>query len=265
MSYKLSVLVPSIRTGNLIRLYESIKGSFSKEFEMIVASPYELPPPLAILPNVKWIKTFRSPIAAQQEALIHSTGKWVSWAADDGIYLPNCLDESFELLQGKDYKTIIVSKYHEGDNQQGMDDDKYYLLHTHDTMRLMGVPMPCLLLNCGLVSRQLLMELGGWEASRFQACPISYNDFSIRAFKYGANWILQDKPVFKCSHEPGMTGTHGPIHIAQTQHDQPIFSGIYSNINDRMVIDIDNWKQSDEVWTIRFGEVGMLRAEVREG
>lgn len=252
--YKLSVLVPSIRPGNLISLYNSIKMSFSGEFEMIVAGPYELPTPLAALPNVKWIKTFRSPIAAQQEALIHSTGEWISWMADDGVALPGMLDESFKLLEGKGYKWIVVSKYQEGDNPVDMDTDKYYFLRHHDSMRLPGVPTPAMLLNCGLVSCQLLMGMGGWEASRFQVCPMSYNDFSIRAFKFGAEWILQDKPVFKCSHLPGGQGDHLPIHIAQTEYDQPVFTGIYSTLHDRMVIDINNWKESPEVWDLRFKE-----------
>jgi hypothetical protein len=251
---KLSVLVPSIRTENLKNLYDSIKQSFSEEFEFIVASPYDLPWVLKDIYNVKLIKTYRSPLAAQQQALIQSTGEWIIWCADDGECLPDMLDDSFKLLEGKDYKTIIVSKYLEGNNPVGMENKEYYMLHTHDNMRLKGVPINAMLLNCGVVSNQLLVELGGWDASKFEVCPMGYTDFSIRALKYGAEFILQDKPVFKCSHEPGLEGSHAPIHNAQTRKDEPIFKMIYYKENDRMVIPLDNWKQTEEVWSRRFNE-----------
>lgn len=248
---KLTVICPGIRPDNWYKLYNSVTDAFMGDFQMIFIGPYDLPENLRDRSNIKYIKSFRSPIACQQQGLIAAEGEWIAWAADDGVYISGTLLTSFELLEGQDYKTIIVSKYQEGDNPIGMDNDWYYTLSNHDTMKLPGVPKDAMLLNCGLVSRQLLLELGGWEARRFQVCPMSYNDLSIRAYKYGAKFILQPNAVFKCGHMPGATGDHGPIHIGQTEYDQPIFTGIYSNENDRIKIDINNWMESEERWPLR--------------
>lgn len=261
---KLSALVPSIRINNLPRLYESIRNSFSGSFEFIIIGPYE---PTLKENNVKWIQSWRSPCASQQEGLIQAQGEYISWFSDDGEALPGMIDESFKLLDEinvkyhpeERYRTIIVSKYQEGNDPNNLSyiqmcDDKYYYLNHHDSMRLGGVPSPAMVLNCGLVSRRLCLELGGWAADTFQALPLAFNDFSIRAFKYGANWVLQEKPVFKCSHEPDMTGTHGPIHIGQTVFDTPVFNKLYTEVTDRCVIDMDNYLKSPVKWDLRFGK-----------
>lgn len=250
---KLSVLVPSIRTENLKRLYDSVGSAFSGTFEFIVISPYDLPSELN-QDNVKLIKSWRSPIACQQQGLMQSQGEYITWAADDGVYLPGSLDESFKILDGEDYKTVVMGKYLEGDTPVNMESNWYYTLCNHDSMKsLPGIPEDSLMLNCGLVSKQLLFELGGWDCFRFQVCPMAYNDFAIRAQKFGAKFIIQSMLMFKCSHEPGMMGTHGPIHVAQTNHDEPVFRGLYGIIYDRNVIDINNWENTPEKWGIRFG------------
>jgi len=114
---KLSVLVSSIRTERLKNLYDSIKQSFSGEFELIVISPYDLPWVMKDIYNVKLIKSFRSPCACQQQGLLEATGDWLAWSSDDCTYLPNAIDDSFKLLEGKDENTIIVSKILRATNQ----------------------------------------------------------------------------------------------------------------------------------------------------
>jgi hypothetical protein len=149
---------------------------------------------------------------------------------------------------------IIVSKYLEGDNPTSMDTNDYYYLRFHQSMMLKGVPNDAMLLNCGMVSRKMLLELGGWDASKFEVLPLAYTDFSIRALKYGAKFIIQNDPVCTCTHMPGMTGDHGPIHTAQTFRDMPMFQMLYCKPTDRMIIDINNWQKSPERWVRRFGE-----------
>jgi glycosyltransferase involved in cell wall biosynthesis len=250
---KLSVIVPSIRSEKLITLYNSVLKSFSGNFEFIVISPYDEPENLNIFENIRWIKSFRSPIACQQIGLIESKGDWITWAADDGEYLPGALDESFRLLgeYADNYKYVVMGKYLEGENPQKMDTNWYYILSNHDSMKLGGVPQNAWMLNCGVVSRELCIEVGGWDSARFQVCPMAYNDFAIRIQKNKAIFIIQDKIMFKCSHLPGMEGDHGPIHLAQTLFDQPIFTGLYMKPFDRIKIDINNWEESSEVWNMR--------------
>ncbi len=256
MSYKLSILVPGIRNENWLRLYHSVAGAFSGSWEIIFAGPYDLPAELEAKENVQYIQTWRCPIAAQQMCLVASRGELISWAADDGFYLPGTLDISVNSLENEPYTTIVVGKYIEGnDPNSTMTQDWYYTLYNHDSMKLPGVPKDALLLNCGVVHRSLLIELGGWDAGLFEICPMAYTDFSIRAYRFGCKFILQQDLMFSCSHEPDVTGTHEPIHLCQIHKDQPRFNSM--NLVDsiylmRQTIDIGNWKKSAEKWSMRF-------------
>lgn len=254
--YKLSVLVPSIRPQNLEKLYKSVEKAFSGTFEFVVASPYELPSFLKEKDNVQYIQTWRSPIAAQQQALVGSRGEFITFAADDGVYLPNCLDIAYKTLENEPYTTIVTGKYQEGERVNDcMEKDDYYILSTHESMQLPGVPKDCYMLNVGLIYRSLLIDLGGWDASLFQVCPLAYTDFAIRAYRFGCKFILQQEPMFECGHMPGETGDHKPIHNAQIFHDQPLFNGIYcmpSTYLMRQNISVNNWRNSAEKWAERF-------------
>lgn len=252
---KLSVLIPSIRPQNLQRLYDSIKSSFSGEFEAIVIGPYGLPDSLKDVANVKFIESWQSPLAAQQHGLTQATGEYISWAADDGWYLPNSLDIAFELVKDKDYKAVVMGKYQEGDRvNDHMEKDDYYILNNHDGSKCMFLPEHTYMLNCGILSRQILLELGGWDAKNFWTCPPGYNDLAIRLQKYGCEFIIQQPLMFACTHLPGLMGDHAPIHNVQTLRDEPMFKEIWNHpyFSKRLAINIDNWKQAPEIWENRF-------------
>lgn len=254
---KLSVIVPGIRKENWNKLYNSIDAALFYglyPWEMIIISPYELPDYLVGMSNVRLIKSWRSPIACQQQGLCEAKGEYITWAADDGEYMPRSLNLALTSLKNKPYNHIVVGKYFEGDASSGMDDEWYYHLYNHETCRLPYVPREVLMLNCGVVSRRLLEELGGWDSMMFEVCPFAYNDFAIRAHKSGAIFEIQKDVMFKCSHEPGMIGTHGPIHLAQTEHDEGIFKALYIvDFLPRLSIDINNWQKTPERWERRFG------------
>ena len=70
---------------------------------------------------------------------------------------------------------------------------------------------------------------------------------------------LYDSPVdaTTCNHYINKTGDHAPIYDAQTFSDKPKFDEMYSDLNaadSRIHLDLDNWKQSPEVWDRRFKE-----------
>lgn len=254
---KLSVLVPSIRPQNLQRLYNSVAEAFTGKFEFLVIGPYGLPDSLNNTHNVLWLEDWGSPLRAQQIGLIQSNGEYITWAADDGYYLPNSLDRAFELLEGKDYKAIIMGKYQEGERKDDhMEGDAYYILNNHVQSSCFFIPENTWMLNCGVVSRRLLIELGGWDSFSFHTCPQGYNDFSIRAQQYGCQFIIQQQMMFECSHMPGTTGDHAPIHNVQTQRDEPMFKEIWNHpyFSKRLAIDLNNWKKSPARWKSRFGE-----------
>jgi hypothetical protein len=257
MPYKLTVLCPGIRTANWERLYNSIGDAFKGTWEIIFIGPYELPDALKNVKkkNVKLITDWGSPIRCQQRGLTEAQGDYVTWAADDGVFLPESLDVAFKKVEGKDYKTVVMGKYTEGSgNTTPMLGDFYYYLNNHDSCKLPYMPEKCLMLNVGIVSRQLLVELGGWDC-QFEVCPMAYNDLAVRLNRYGAEILIQDELMFKCSHTPGHEGDHGPIHDGQIWHDHPVFTLIYADKHksQRTAIDIDNWKNAPEKWERRFG------------
>lgn len=250
---KLSVIVPSIRIERLPILVQSINKSFSGEWELIVISPFwRSMVPLQC--KCTWLLSHRSPNCCQQIGILKSIGEYICVAADDGIFLPNALDEAFHLLDKDNYKSIVVGRYLEGDNPIGMKSEDYYRFKYHKPYRLAGINPEWLIFNCGFISRKFLLELGGWDAESFEVPTIAHADLGIRAQKAGAKMILMKDPIFKCSHQPGKSGDHAPIHIAQTKRDIPKFQEMYSQPNDRIGISLDNWKNTPEVWSERFGK-----------
>jgi hypothetical protein len=253
---KLSVIVPSIRMFGLPALYESIMDSFEGDFEMIVAGPHPILWPLSGCKNIKVILTKRSPNAAQQEAFCHATGEYISFASDDGQYLPGALDEAINAMNfatsedGGEF--IIVGKYLEGDTPNpDMEKDDYYRFKYHKTYRIKGVPQQDYIFNCGIIRNSFIRKLGGWDAENFEATTMAHADLGIRAKKAGARMLLMPDVMFKCSHEPGKTGSHAPIHFAM-QRDIKNFQKIYAKLNDRINIELDNWQHTPEIWNERF-------------
>ncbi len=251
--YKLSVICPGIRRKNWLRLYESIKESFSGEFELIFIGPEEPLHPVSHFHNVKYTRDMGTPIRAQQIGLIACEGEYVTWAADDGKFLRGALDKAFSLLEPN---SLVMGKYYEGNNDGDlpMQDDGYYILSNHDATRIKWT-QGFYMLNVGIVSRETLLEVGGWDAENFEVCPMAYNDLAIRLQRKGVKFIIQQEMMFKCSHLPGHAGDHGPVHDAQTMKDEPRFRSIYGTEQclKRIKIDINNWKLSPERWARRFG------------
>lgn len=260
MKYDLSVICPGIRTKNWEKLYNSVGESFQGTWEIVFVGPYDLPEELKSKENIRYIKDWGSPIRCQQIGLISSRGDWINWAADDGYFLPQSHDVAFEKLRqvSFDSKYLVMGKYREGDGDTDpMTKDAYYILSNHDVTRIKWINNDYYMLNVGVVSRELLLDVGGWDAENFEVCPMAYNDLAIRLQKYGVKFLIQDELMFKCGHMSGHQGDHGPIHDAQVDFDQPRFRRIYmdnNNFKNRIKIDINNWKLTPEKWIRRFGK-----------
>lgn len=259
MTYDLSVLIPSIRSHLLEGVYNSIEKSFHGSWEMIIVSPYPLPKALEGKDNILYIKDAGTPIRARQIGLVNARGLYICYAADDVEFYPEVLDMAFKKLEGEDYKTVILGKYVEGDEVNAfMRSDKYYYLSTHDLLRDVMLRIPrgdkYWLINTGLISTQLMKEIGGFDC-QFEACAMACVDLSIRLQNYGVKVVVQQEPFFRSTHLPGVIGDHEPIHNAQVSHDQPMFMYMYlvENSDKRAVIDLDNWKYAPEWWERRFG------------
>ncbi len=255
--YDITVLVPTIRPHLLEDLYNSIANSFHGSWELVLVGPYDLPPIMAEKSNVQYIKDFGSPIRSRQIGLIASKGDYICYAADDCTFIPDAMDQTFKLIKDKDYKTVVLGKYSEGrPNNYETLQDEYYKLAYHNPHKALMHKMgkDYYFINTGLVSRQFMLELGGFDCE-YEACAMACCDLSVRMQNAGAVVILQKGGLFNSTHLAGHLGDHGPIHDGQIDHDQPLFYNTYWNSANygRTVIPLDNWKNSPERWSRRFG------------
>lgn len=244
---KLSVIVPSIRSEMLQGLYDSIHSSFSGEWEFIVISPYTNK---ILGKNMKCIYSSAHPTVCQQLGLIEAKGDYVCFGWDDGVYFPGAIDNMFAQLEPN---SAVSGKYIEGDiAPEYMRSHKYYIINTHTSASSPYIDNTFLLLNTGLVPREKLLEIGGFDC-RFESTGISAVDMAIRLQLYGVKVILSEDVVLKCTWLPGDEGDHGPINEAveddfgllHKKYRQPIF-------HKRIVIPLDNYKQQPQIWERRF-------------
>ena len=61
---EISLILPSIRTERLEKLYETILTSTKRTFELVICGPNPLPEALKELRNVKYVKDYGSPVRA---------------------------------------------------------------------------------------------------------------------------------------------------------------------------------------------------------
>ena len=250
----LSILVPAFRVHNWEKMYKTILTAWSHPFELIIVSHIELPDSLKNIPNIKWIYDSGNPTRKRQIALLNATQKYVTWFIDDGEYIPNSLNELYDEIG---FYSPVSLKY--GDCPEGhswhsiMGKDEYYdFSYSAPLLTMPNIPEGCKILSFGVMPTHLLCSVGGWDCL-FETLALADSDLSIRLNKLGFNVKISKKVILKMLHIPGAEGDHAPVHYAQVEHDEPLFFSIYfSNLSkDRKIIDINNWKESPEVWTRR--------------
>lgn len=243
---KLSVIVPSIRSCNLVTFNESIKSSFSGDYELIVISPYKKLPELDCI----WIESHANPTVCQQLGLLFSSGDYVCFGWDDGLYLPGAIDKMFLQMEPK---TAVSGKYIEGDIAPAyMSSKKYYIINTHDRASSPYITNDFLIFNTGIVLKEDLLFIGGFDC-RFETTGLSAVDMAIRLQLSGVKVVLSEDVVLKCTWLPGDEGDHGPINQASEddfallhkKYRQPIF-------HKRIIVPLDNWKDQPARWERRF-------------
>lgn len=259
----LSIILPSIRPYNLERLYSSILEATIDSFELIVVGPYSLPRELEMYPNIKVFRDWGSPTRASQIGACLAEGKFLTWMADDGIYLPNSIDECISVLFEKEKAlaigeinyNIVSVKYIEGNTGSfsvSTQPDSFYKLN-NAYPKSKNIKNEAYILNAGFLSRELFELFGGWDC-QFEACPMAHADLAAR-FQYNnyCNIILLDKYVLKCDHLSERNGDHGPIHDAQIFSDTTKYIKKWDSKYINTHIDMSNWKDSPAIWERRFG------------
>ena len=257
---EISLILPSIRTERLEKLYETILTSTKRSFELVICGPNPLPDALKELRNVKYVKDYGSPVRASNIAASLCEGEVITWLADDCLFFENSLDECIEEFyeMGEAKNNVLVAKYFEGQDgtqERGtLQPDSYFKIGNTPASSP-HLPSDWWLFNIGFMRNSFFTTLGGWDCE-YEGTWASHADMAIRAQYLGANVKMAQVPLFECDHMPGGTGDHMPIFICQHQHDEPLLHSKYRDINwilnIKPKLKLDNWKKAPAVWERRF-------------
>lgn len=249
MTPKLSIIVPGIRVNNWEEMYNSICASTSRPFELILVSPYDLPPSLQSKANIKHIKDFGSPVRCSNIGLEVAEGELLTWNADDGTFLPEMIDkaiDSFEAMPPHP-KNVLITKYMEGERKL-QPDDYFKLRQAYPPVQ--AAHPDWWIFNLVITSTKYFKALGGWDC-QFETLAFSHADLAIRAQRDGCPIKVFEAPIVFNTHGHA---DHVPVERAHVDHDDPLYRQIHndpSNDN-RIVIPLDNWRKAESVWRRRF-------------
>ena len=258
---KLSVCCPTIRPDNIENLYNSIVNNFHQDFELILCGPKE--PSISLPSNIVFIQDYGSPNRAQSIAAHHATGQIITTMADDATYLSKSISraviklENWERTHGNSYKHVVSCKYVEGNMPWWMMTIEegllgYSLATTYLPNNNIHIPSYWIHFNCFYMYRDYFNELGGFDCAYETTCVASA-DLAVRAQNNGCTTELMDEPTFVVSHQPNLSGDHGPIHLAMSEHDMPLLHKAYGDgITTNSTIKSENWKEAPEKWLRRF-------------
>lgn len=250
----LSIIMPAVRVNNWVRIFDSILGAWGGEFELIIISHRPLPLELQKIEQVVYIYDEGCPTRKTQLGLIATRGEYVTYFVDDGIYLPNKLNE---LYQETAFADPIALKY--GESVDGnshlpiMESDEYYKFHYHSVLHLPGIPsLDCKVLSFAIFPTHMLKGIGGFDC-RFEHIAMAETDLSVRLENQGIKVGISREVMLHLTWEPGDAGAHAGVNHAQMDHDLPLFLDMYKDDANkgREIIDIENWKDSPAVWTRR--------------
>lgn len=252
----LSVIVPGIRPWNWQKLYDSVKESLvdSDDFEVIFVGPHTETVITNGIGKVRFIEDWGSPARAMNIGLEEAVSDTITWAADDGYFLPTQLDKMYgEYYYSSNY-LILTGKYYEGSNNPQMLSDSYYKIGNSIDCKGLAVDISdWWLLNIGLIDRKLLLDYGGWNGRDYETTFGAHLDLAIRLQADGIKFSLYEQPIFYCDHMPGITSDHAPIHYAHSS-DMAMIRDKYSRSPIGIKISPANWKEAPNRWVRRFGQ-----------
>jgi len=256
---KLSVLVPGIRPEYWTDIYNSIIGSTSSSFELILITPYPyaIEPALLLAPNFKVIKDYGSPVRAHAIGAAIAEGELITWISDDGFFVPYGLETALARLDkmGNDIKNIVTYKFTENEKVYT---DEYYKINFHKDKEGNGIgsehiPDDYFILNSAIMYREYYDQLGGINCD-YECTALAYTDLAIRAQADDANvQLLEGIPILMCTQQND-NESHGIIHDAQITHDEPLYNKTYKKATwkEELQINLDvksQWKKADTLWS----------------
>lgn len=238
----ISVITPTIRPSYLERYIQSLFSSVSNPeyLEIIFIGP-EYNKLFDTYPNIKFIKDFGHPNRCQQLGLNIASNRYVHFSSDDAIYHEGCFEPYLNAVE-----KIISFNYTEGGNVAV---NNFAIRSCYPSGRF--VRPEWIILNNALIERELAQKYN--IDCSFEVTCYGHVDLAVRLQRSGELVHIVNQPIMSCSHMPETTGDHGPVHYAQTEHDQTLFIDKYSSLGADIFIDHNNYVfRSEKIWSRRF-------------
>jgi hypothetical protein len=264
----LSIFLGGIRPFLWERLYSSISQSCTKyPWELVICGPYSPPKSFANILNFKYIRDFGNVSRGAQIASIFCEGRLITLGADDGVYLPDKLTKAldFHLYNENNNNTptkvITALKYMEGGN---LLPDNYFKMYNWFHFVLPGVPSYAPMMLNSIISKEKFREIGGYDCEKFHTCNWGGQDLTLRLLNNGCHIYQFPEHILACDHtnkplDNGMYNDHKPIDIVDDMSspvsDYKIFYNLYKQPSNRSTIDFDNWKNVEQIWSLRFNDI----------
>lgn len=262
MSLQISIIIPAIRTHLWKNLVESIDYSCRTPYEIIFASPFDLPESVAIWPQVRHIKTYDTVSVAIQKATLIADGDIIMHAVDDSIFIPGRIDDAIKFFeQNCNLHDAVGLTYIE--NTNNMTPAEKWAVKNCPEFHLPYIDRNWTVFVQPMMLRDWFIELGGFDC-RFFYSNHAHIDLSLRLQQAGGKVFIPPFTVSHASHMPERSGDHGPIHDTQTQIDEPEFNKLWSSPRQTFLF-YDNYKKYEGQWQARFNKQYNSYSELCEG
>jgi hypothetical protein len=252
--FDLCILVPGIRTTRWKTFYDSILKSCRKySWQLILVSPFDLPDELKDKLNITLIKDTGNVSRCTQRGVLEAKSDLVYITTDDSVMCENAIDmavDKFKKTCG--YKDVMGMLYKESGVVNGPDN---WIAGKHDALKIPGIPPHYNMTPQPLMHRKYFIEMGGLDCLNFQYSNQALNDLMFRIQYDGGKLCFSPTHVNVATAFPNLSGDHRPVHRAEINHDGPNLIKLYQDtdaLSKRGKIDFDNWKQTSEVWELRF-------------
>jgi hypothetical protein len=245
---KLTVILPSIRPEKWQEVYNSIenavKGRYDWEFLAIGPYPGTIE---AKTGKFAFIGDHGSPCHCMQRGVLLAKGEFITWIADDALFMENVLNREFnadaifcKYVEGRpdpndkrweDPELAKIVPYCRGDVALNPDMvlDKSWKIDAHVKTKSRFIPGHWCILSLGIIKRDVLLEIGGWDTYLFEVTGMASPDLGIRLQRKCVNCILWPEIVQTLEYKTDNNRAGSKVVEAHVSNDEPNYARIYDD------------------------------------
>lgn len=266
---KVSIILPSIRTKNLLKWYNAAEQACQNHsWEVVIVSPYNLPSELENKDNIKFIKSNRNALVCKQMGILLCNAEFLFNTTDDALLLPNSIDKMIDLWNRENLNEydVINGRYREGaldadtllplENIPPELPQEYWYAGHHASLQIPGIHPKWKTCLHFFMRLDDFYDLGGLNCNDYEYSVYPILELMFLCQRLGGRLIESETEVSWCSHLPCLTGDHAPVHWAMI-NDEQIFREKFKHKSYKKedIIELNNyntWKRNDKKWQRRF-------------